>query len=241
MALKLFVDFDGTITRTDVGDQFFLTFGGPLCQAVVDDYHAGIIGARECFRREAAAIASLRNSTLEDFLARQEQTPGFGRLLSYCRDADIDVTVVSDGLDLYIRKIFALHGIDGPRVFSNRATLTPRTDGTQGIALEFPYGCAECDQCACCKRNVLLTEAGEEDIIAYVGEGFSDRCAVEYADIVFAKDGLQRYCQEKNISHYLYGDFHHVVERLESLLRRNRLRKRKRAELKRRAAFLSEG
>jgi 2,3-diketo-5-methylthio-1-phosphopentane phosphatase len=241
MALKIFVDFDGTITKADVGNQFFLTFGGPRCQAIIDDYHAGAIGAQECFRREAAEIGSMEPGALEGFLARQELTPGFARFLEYCRGAGIDVTVVSDGLDLYIRGIFALHGIDSVRAFSNRAILTGREDGRQSLALEFPHACAECDRCACCKRNILLTEAGDEDVIAYVGEGFSDRCAVEYADIVFAKDDLQRYCQEKNISHYLYSDFHDVVDRLEGLLRRNRLRKRRRAELKRRAAFLSEG
>jgi 2,3-diketo-5-methylthio-1-phosphopentane phosphatase len=241
MGLKIFVDFDGTITKADVGNQFFLTFGGSRCQAFVDAYHAGVIGAKECFRLEAAEITALEHDALEEFLERQELTPGFEVFLEFCRASGIGVTVVSDGLDLYIRGILGRHGADGVRVFSNRADLPGTRDGGPAVRLEFPHACDECDRCACCKRNVLLTEAGEEDVIAYVGEGFSDRCAVEYADIVFAKDDLQRYCQEKNITHYLYKDFHDVTRRLETLLRRGRLRKRRRAELKRRAAFLSEG
>jgi 2-hydroxy-3-keto-5-methylthiopentenyl-1-phosphate phosphatase len=240
MSLKLFVDFDGTITVNDVGNQFFLTFGGPICNDLVRQYHEGHLTAQQCFRSELQAIGRISLAECEAFVARQEVTPGFPRFVDFCRNAGIDVAIVSDGLDFYIRRILELNGVAGVEVFSNILRFSPGADGKAGLALEFPYSSAECGRCACCKRNIVLTHAGEDDIIGYVGEGFSDQCAAEYADIVFAKDALQRYCQEKNISYYAYVDFHDVVTQLGLLLRRKRLRKRRRAELKRREAFICE-
>ena len=113
-------------------------------------------------------------------------------------------------------------------------------NGRSVLSIAFPYADAGCGVCACCKRNVMLTRAGDEDVIVYVGEGFSDQCPVRYADIVFAKDALQAFCQRENISYYLYETFADVVARLSELSARKRLRKRHRAELLRRELFASE-
>jgi 2,3-diketo-5-methylthio-1-phosphopentane phosphatase len=240
MNLKLFVDSDGTITLDDVGNQFFLTFGGPACNDLVRQYHDGLLSAQELFRREAAAIGSVAPEACDAFIDRQKVSAGFPRFIDYCRSSGIGVAIVSDGLDYYINRILVRNGITGVPVFCNRLRFTAAENGKSALAIEFPYECTECQRCACCKRNIVLTRSGEDDIIGYIGEGFSDQCAAEYADIVFAKDSLQRYCQEKNISYLPYGDFNDVVARLETLTRRKRLRKRRRAELKRREAFVNE-
>ena len=86
----------------------------------------------------------------------------------------------------------------------------------------------------------MLTSAGEEDILCLVGEGFSDQCPARYADIVFAKDGLQTYCQRENISYFPYATFADVTARLRTLASRPRLRPRRRALEERRAAFARE-
>lgn len=240
MNLKLFVDFDGTITLDDVGNQFFLTFGGPVCNDLVRQYHDGLLSAQECFRREVDAIGTVAPEACDAFVDRQKVSEGFPRFIDFCRSSGIDVSIVSDGLDYYINRILERNGVAGVPVFCNTLRFTPAENGKAALAILFPHECTECMRCACCKRNIVLTRSGEDDIIGYIGEGFSDQCAAEYADIVFAKDALQRYCQEKNISYYPYGDFNDVVARLEGLLRRKRLRKRRRAELKRREAFVNE-
>jgi 2-hydroxy-3-keto-5-methylthiopentenyl-1-phosphate phosphatase len=86
----------------------------------------------------------------------------------------------------------------------------------------------------------MVTRASDDDIIVYVGEGYSDQCPAQYADIVFAKDELQTFCQQQNISYYLYDSFHDVVERLKILLAKKRLRKRLEAETKRNELFMRE-
>lgn len=240
MPLKVFVDFDGTITHQDVGDAFFLAFGGPVCAKIVEEYREGKISAPECFRRELAQIGEARKSAMDDFFRTQSIDNTFHEFTAFCRRNGVEFHIVSDGLDYYIQTILEANGFSNVSFFSNTLLMIPGEGGMQRLGLEFPFNDAECTRCACCKRNILLTHTDETDIIAYVGEGYSDRCPAQYADIVFAKDDLQKFCQKENISHFVYASFHDVVERLSILLAKNKLRKRRRAELKRREAFACE-
>jgi 2-hydroxy-3-keto-5-methylthiopentenyl-1-phosphate phosphatase len=241
MSLRLFVDFDGTITRGDVGNIFFRTFGGSACDELVRRFRAGEITARECFLGEAKAMGRVSSGDLDELVDAQEIDPSFRDLVAFCREREVDLLIVSDGLDYYIRRILGRNGCADVPFVSNVVTLVgPGGDGRMEVSVAFPHSDAGCDRCACCKRNIMLTASSEEDVIAYVGEGFSDRCPVRYADIVFAKDVLQTYCQNENISYFPYETFDDVVARLRRLLERPRLRPRPRAAVERRAAFRHE-
>jgi 2,3-diketo-5-methylthio-1-phosphopentane phosphatase len=245
-AMKIFVDFDGTITKHDVGNAFFKHFGGEKCTERIAEYRAGNISAKELFRRETAALGQLDLHEARAFLQRQPIDESFKRFVGFCRERGVEFHVVSDGIDFYIEEIFAHNGIEGVSFFANRFHFgaVERDDASQnGFAtprISFPYDDAECTRCACCKRNIMLVKSSDEDSIVYVGEGYSDRCPAQYADIVFAKDDLQAFCQEKNISYFLYDSFDDVVARLNELLSKKRLKKRREAEIKRREAFVAE-
>ena len=102
----------------------------------------------------------------------------------------------------------------------------------------FPYTDSECERCANCKRNHLLTLSSDDDIVVYVGDGISDRCPVRYADIVFAKKGLIKYCQEQNVTYHEYRHFGDVQQRLDPILRQKRIKQRREARMARREVFL---
>ncbi len=239
MALKIFVDFDGTVTLHDVGNAFFETFGGPGYRDILREYEAEERSAQDTFRWGVQAIGRVSRTAVDGFLRAQPIDQTFRDFCAYCKTHGIEFHIISDGLDYYIDKILQHNGITGVSVFSNRL-LVHQLDGDEcSFGIEFPFSDAECSRCACCKRNVVLTRAGENDIIAYIGEGYSDRCAARYADIVFAKDALQTFCQQENISYYPYTSFADIVDRL-TLLRNTKLRKRRRAEVLRRQAFIRE-
>ena len=240
MALKIFIDFDGTVTQQDIGNAFFRKCGGDVCTGYVAAYRAGEISAKELFCSEAAAIGEMDESMAMEFLRGQKIDSSFARFVEFCRLQNIEFYIVSDGLDYYISEILSCNGIEGVSFFANRIERVPAENGFVRLAVSFPYDDAECSRCGCCKRNIMLTNAGEEDILVYIGEGYSDRCPVQYADIVFAKDELQKFCQDMNISYYLYNSFDDVVWRLDELLGRKKLRPRREAEMKRREAFAAE-
>lgn len=236
MALKVFVDFDGTITRNDVGNEFFVAFGGDICRDYIARYRCGEHTAKELFRLEVKALGQLNRISALEFFRTQEIDPSFGRFVDFCTTRSIGVQIVSDGLDFYIDAILSHHGIGTVPVSANRIVF--HDDGTAGI--EFPHDDAECTRCACCKRNIIAAAAGDDDVVVYIGEGYSDRCPVRYADIVFAKDDLQRYCQEMNITYHLYRDFDDVTRRLAEILSRKRMKQRREAAIARRELFISE-
>ncbi len=240
MALKVFVDFDETITQQDVGNAFFREFGGPSCEGIVEEYRNEKISAHECFRREVAAIGTVSLQSVA-FFRDQPIDESFKALVEFCRTHQIDLHIVSDGLDFYIREILSAHGLSSVPFFANELALEETAvDGECTLTIGFPYSDEECPRCACCKRNIMLTHAGDDDTIVFVGKGYSDRCPARYADIVFAKDELQTFCQRENISYFPYTSLADVTHRLDRLRSRKSIRKRRRAELNRREVFIRE-
>jgi 2,3-diketo-5-methylthio-1-phosphopentane phosphatase len=243
--VRAFIDFDGTIAIRDVGDLMFETFGGAECVRIVEEYRAGALSATECFRRECEACGEVDTRSLETFLDAQELDPSFGDFVRFCRDRKIECTILSDGMDYYLARILSNHGLQGVPFYANRLELVP-VEGVPRVRFRpsFPHRDETCDRCACCKRNQLLALSADDDIIVYIGEGFSDRCPARHSDVVFAKDDLKEYCRSSGIPFVPYRTFADVTRRLGKLIDRNdaiggvRLRKRRRAELARCEVFL---
>ncbi len=235
--IRVFIDFDGTVSRQDVGDAMFERFGGVSSTEAVREYRAEKISATECFRRECTACGDVDRTHLDSFLDGQEIDPTFQAFLAFCRSRGMECAILSDGMDYYIRRILERNGIGDTRFFSNALELKPVTnDGTVRLVPSFPFTDETCDRCACCKRNHMLTLSGDEDVIVYVGEGYSDRCPSRYADVVFAKDDLLAYCRSEKLPCHEYGDFSDVQRTMETLLSgsgRRPLKKRRQAELAR--------
>lgn len=239
MGIRVFTDFDGTVTLNDVGVGMFERFVGERSAALVDSYHAGEISARVCFERQAEAAGNLNRSAVDTFVDAQEVDTGFQGFVGFCRSRDIPVTILSDGLEYYIDRILHRRGLGDVPHFANRGVFEGGAYDAR-LVLSFPFENADCGGCACCKRNLMLSGSAEDDFIVYVGEGFSDRCPAGYADVVFAKKSLQTYCQENNVTYVPWSTFHDVRVHLERLVALPTLRKRRRAELKRREAFIVE-
>lgn len=246
--IRMFVDFDGTITARDVGDALFEYFGGSEAVSAVEAYRAGEISAAECFRRECEACDEVDVQELNSFLDSQEIDETFPPFVAFCRERGIPCTIVSDGMDYYIDRILRIHGVAEVPFHSNILLLEQTKSDSQVVRFRpsFPHQDEVCERCASCKRNYMVTHAADDDILIYVGEGYSDRCPVRYADIVFAKDDLLRFCQQENISYFEYRSFSDIQSRLTDMLANDgsskgaTLRKRRQADLARRALFVGE-
>lgn len=234
--LRVFSDFDGTIALEDVGSHLFRTFAGSKANEIVQHLLNGTITARECLTQECRAVESATLSELEQFVSQFSLDPAFGSFVDFCRHRSIPVVVLSDGLDFYVGRLLQKNGLGDLPFFSNHLELVEEGASTK-LVPSFPHTDAECFTCGNCKRNHLLTLSGDDDIIVYVGDGISDRCPIRYADIVFAKGRLIRYCQEQNITYHEFRTFDDVRRRLEVILQRKRIRKRREAEMARRDTF----
>ncbi|MGB9773423.1 MAG: MtnX-like HAD-IB family phosphatase [Bacteroidota bacterium] len=233
MQLKIFCDFDGTVSQNDVGNLLFKTLGNGESESIVQLWRDGKISSYECLRRECETVPPLKDGELESFVESQALDPAFPELVRFCKERGIELTILSDGLDYYIDYLLKREGITDVPFFANHLELTM----DRRLVVSFPYTDEECTVCANCKRNHMLAGSGEDDIIVFIGDGKSDQCAVQYADVIFAKRALAQYCNRERIPFYPFQTLHDVVERLEKILARKRLWKRWRAELNRRSVF----
>lgn len=238
--LRVFCDFDGTVASHDVGNLLFRTFAGSRADSIVQRYLEGSINARECLTEECRAMGAVRLSDLEACVDRLSLDPAFAPFAAFCEANKIPVVILSDGLDFYVRRLLNQAGLQHIPVFANRAVVTAREDGVVTLAPQFPYRDEHCDQCGNCKRNHIATMSEDEDIVIYTGDGISDRCPVRFADIVFAKKDLIKYCQQQNISYFEYRDFNDVQKRLADLLNNDGVQRRREATMARRDLFIAE-
>jgi 2,3-diketo-5-methylthio-1-phosphopentane phosphatase len=213
--MKIFCDFDGTIAEQDVGNLLFETFADSRWREAVEAWLAGRISSKECLIRECEAARVTREQLLS-LADRQRLAPGFEEFVHFCQEHDIPLTVLSDGLDFYIERILANHGLGHLPIRANHLVFT----GENRIAPEFPYIEHSCGRCANCKGYHLRSAGGSGEWLVYIGDGYSDRCAADEADLVFAKRDLRRYCREAAIPYVEFDTFYDVVEGLSSFVER---------------------
>ncbi len=231
----VFTDFDGTITRNDIGDTMFKVFGNEKESAeAFRESSKGIISVQESWRRSCATVGSLSPAAFDSFVECQEIDAGFHRFERYCSEKSIPIHILSDGFDLYIRHVLQREQLDHLPFYSNELVIEP--DGT--LTPRFPYTDSECIMCANCKRNHLLTKSDDENVIVYIGNGFSDQCPSRYADVVFAKGTLLRYCERENITFHRFQTFDDVLSKFAGMVEGGRPRKRRAAELARKEVFM---
>lgn len=195
-------DFDGTITRRDVADLLLTEFTGDAWLAI-DALHPQI-GTKETLRREFDLVRATRPQLLAAAERLAELDPTFPPFLAFCHERGIPVEIVSEGFDAYLEPLLRRWGLDLP-YRTNHAEF--RGDR---IALSHPYGDPRCALCGTCKmgRVLELRAAGYE--VAYVGNGTSDICPALEADLVFAKDDLERLCRAHGREHVPFRDFSDV-------------------------------
>lgn len=237
LTYTVFTDFDGTIAVNDIGDAMFERYGDhAVCSRSFTEYRSGAINARECWSRGFASMLPVTKQQFTEFALQQPIDRFFPAFASYCAEKAIPLTVLSDGFDSYIAPVLEREVLGHLPRFSNRMQFHP--DGS--VTPEFPFTNGDCPRCANCKRNHLLTRSSDRQVIVYIGDGVSDRCPVQFADVVFAKGPLVGYCESENITFHRFNDFSDVLERFRTMVETATPRKRRTAELARSAVFMGE-
>jgi len=204
--IAVLCDFDGTVAQDDVGDLLFRAFAkSEDVSRAVAQWEQGEITSRECMEREAAA-ARCCPTTLKNFLSERRLDPYFKDFHDFARQRGIEVVVLSDGLDYYIEHLLVHNGLGEIEFFANQL----RIDGDT-LRVAFPWhNMLECTECGCCKTHHLLRYREEGYFIVYVGNGLSDRCPCESADLVLAKGELLEHCRKQNIGAVEFKNFRDV-------------------------------
>ena len=204
--IAIFCDFDGTVAQEDVGNLLFSTFSSDgESQRIVKKWERGEISSRECLEREAELV-NVGRRDLDKFIIRQKLDPFFKDFYDFVKKRNIEVVVVSDGLDYYVETLLVRNGLGEIDFYANHLII----DDSR-LKVEFPhYDLLQCVDCGCCKTHHLYRYRDDGYFIIYVGDGLSDRCPSEAADMVFAKDELRDFCRQKEIEHIEFRNFRDV-------------------------------
>jgi HAD superfamily phosphoserine phosphatase-like hydrolase len=210
LSRTLVVDFDGTVTREDLLDTIASRFGDPLVyQEVEDGLDEGRMPLREVITREFRPVRSPLEEVVRWELENVHIRPGFRALVELARERGWRFVIVSSGFHELIEPILEREGVE-VELHANR--VDPRQEGWQ---VQWQYD-DHCDVCGeSCKRSIVREFGGEGEIV-YVGDGYSDRCAAEASDLVFATRGLARYLADRGVPYEPFDDFHQIAERLAS-------------------------
>ena len=204
MSRSVVLDYDGTVTESDLLDRAAKEFGDPaIYQDVEDGLDEGRLPLREVIRREFAPVTAPLDEVVDWVLDNARVRPGFREFVEGASTAGWDVRIVSSGFHELIEPVLAREGVD-VELHANR--IDPRADGWV-VDWRYPDDCDECGES--CKRSLL--PPGE---VVYVGDGYSDRCAALAADRVFATAGLASYLDERGIPFEPFSDFHALTDAL---------------------------
>lgn len=192
----VFFDFDNTITLYDVFDDMLEKFAGSNGWVALEEkWKSGLIGSRECLAGQIKYIRAEKRK-LDGYLAKVKIDPYFKKLMSLLKAKKIKTFILSDNFDYVLKGVLKSQGAPVPEIYSNRLTIS-----SGRLIPRFPFVNKSCPACAHCKTKNLLAKAGRDATIVYIGDGRSDTCPSEHADIVFAKEHLKEHCEKKRIDY----------------------------------------
>jgi 2-hydroxy-3-keto-5-methylthiopentenyl-1-phosphate phosphatase len=204
MRRSIVLDFDGTVTESDLLDRIALEFGDPaVYQEVEDGLHEGRLPLRDVIVREFRPVTAPLEEVVAWVLDEAKVRRGFAEFVREVQASGWRVRVVSSGFHELIEPVLEREGVDVD-LHANRVDARP--DGWR-VEWRYPDDCEVCGQS--CKRSLL--PPGQ---VVYVGDGYSDRCAALAADRVFATSGLARYLSEQRKPFEPFSDFHALFEAL---------------------------
>jgi 2,3-diketo-5-methylthio-1-phosphopentane phosphatase len=183
---QVWIDFDGTISVQDVLDEMIRRYATNDSWRIIEEqWQSGLIGSRHCLSAEFSLLRIFPDE-LHAFLGTIQVDPGFVALGRLCQERDVPLTIVSDGIEHFIRQVL------GGQLLSNIA-LRANSVSHCGDRLELrcPHSSARCHSAAAhCKCDSVRTLSRQDRSSIYIGDGRSDLCPARSCDLVFAKGAL---------------------------------------------------
>jgi 2-hydroxy-3-keto-5-methylthiopentenyl-1-phosphate phosphatase len=198
--MTLILDWDGTVTVDDTLIVALREFGN--WQVYLEASAAlrrGEITLHEEIRRDAESITAPIDEVAGWLRENLELRPGFHGLAEAYRPL-----IVSSNFRQLIEPILEREGVE-LEVRANDVTWSPA-----GWRATFRNG----DVCGTCGEPCKRADLPADGEVVYVGDGYSDRCAAQAADRIFARDSLARYLDEQGVAYEPFDDLDDVARAL---------------------------
>jgi len=206
--LIVFCDFDGTITAEETFIEMLKIFASGLYGEVASDLRGSRTNIRRGIRRLLESIPSRRYPEILEFIREKEVRPGFQEFLDRLEEKGVPLVVISGGLVGMVKTrldglLSRIHGVHAADVETGGPFLRVVSDWEEGDELV--------------AKAKVMARYGFRQSVA-IGNGLTDLNMALSASVVYARDGLPRYLEERGRPYRSWEDFHEIRESMADLL-----------------------
>jgi 2-hydroxy-3-keto-5-methylthiopentenyl-1-phosphate phosphatase len=209
-------DFDGTLTKLDVGNEIHKSVKPQDFIDLQAAYRRGDISLKELQRQMWQDFPLSESEFRKRALSFAELREGVNEYLELCLDHSIPVYVASCGIEQYIAPVLdtllspkarkAILGLKCNRaVFDSQKLaefIPPDSDA------ESPY---PLDKGAWIQQIRSQKHPGSK--VLGIGNGSSDRSFIGQVDLLAATEALAKWCDNQNIPYQPFEDFHELIQK----------------------------
>ena len=201
-------DFDGTITRNNVGILLRENFARGNWQRIYSDYLHGHLTVEQSNKLQFALIKEPKEKLQEFVRQHIEIRPGFFEFVKYCRDTSTPLVIVSSGLDFYIETVLRGMGMPDLELYCGQTSFCK-----DGIIVYYydPEGNSISEGF---KKKYLTWLKQRNSHIIYMGDGLSDLEAARCADHIFATGHLLRLLRDEKRPCTIFSDFYNLLHQI---------------------------
>lgn len=199
------VDFDGTIiNEVDVFNAVMARFADPKWREYEDMWERNEIGSGQCLASQLGLIRTGLPETLAFVRNNFRIDYDFKTFAAFMQRMTIPYAILSDGFKVFINLLLAKDGMENIPVFANDLY-----DLNGKLTMNRPHARTDCPAALCkCATAAYLSGSRK---IALIGDGRSDFCLAQKADIVFARGKLQGFCDRQGIKCIRFDSFNDIV------------------------------
>lgn len=208
-SLAVYCDFDGTIALEDVTDAILGRLADKEWLQIEGEWEQGEISSKECMARQVALIHGGWGA-IKAMLGEIRLDPSFASFATWCSDSGIPLMVVSDGLDKVIQHLLWRDEIPVDGIWANQLNCEE-----DRLSLTFSIPPGQICESGVCKCRIMSETSGSNACRVVIGDGKSDYCWAQKADMVFAKSKLLEYCSRQGILCHSFHDFKAIRRVLE--------------------------
>jgi 2-hydroxy-3-keto-5-methylthiopentenyl-1-phosphate phosphatase len=213
-------DFDGTISRKDVGNEICLQIDSEKYKDLQALYRQKKITLRDYQKQMWEGLALTQNRMKSLAVQFSELRPGFLDFLRHCSNRKVSVYIASCGLRDYIEPVLekeiskelrqCIHEISchDATYADNRLRRLEFRD-SESLSPIWPF-----DKGRWCRE--LKKVHGPECLIIGIGNGTSDQNFVGSVDLIFATDALSEYCKSQNVPFVYFDNFFEIKDYLKN-------------------------
>ena len=204
----MLTDFDDTAAAQNVAELLLYQFGHPSWTDVREQFRAGKLSLKD-YQEITFRQVQADKSTMQAYVRERACFRGhFSELSQFCRDNDVPMRIVSQGLDFYIQALLDGCGHSDMPVHAVRAEFD-----AVGRIVNYGYDFTYPDAPELGNSKAVIVRRFQERgyHVFFAGDGHSDFEAGEAADTVFAHRRMAELCAEAEIPFTPFTDFAPVL------------------------------